>query len=113
MAKRRKTNRSEIVRQYLSEHPDEGPSQVAQALKRYKVTPHLVSNVKNKMKKDSSPRRKKVRKRSATSVATAGADEFASVVAAAQLIKTCCGLEQAQQALKAAGKVAELVKSEQ
>lgn len=109
MAKRRKTNRSEVIRQYLAEHPDEGPSEVAQALKRHKVTPHLVSNVKSKMNKGSSPRRKKVAKRSAPSVAPTGTDEFANVVAAAQLIKTCGGLEQAQQALKAAGKVADLL----
>ena len=111
MAKRRKTNRSEIIRQYLSEHPDEGPSQVAQALKQYKVTPHLVSNVKSKMKKASRPRRKKVKKQQvAPSVTTTAATEFADVVAAAQLIKACGSLEQAQQALKAAGKVADLLR---
>ena len=109
MAKRRKTNRSELIRQYLAEHPDEGPSQVAEALKQYKVNAHLVSNVKNKMNNAGSPRGKKVATRPAPSVATAGADKFASVVAAAQLIKTCGGLEQAQQALKAAGKVADLL----
>jgi hypothetical protein len=110
MAKRRKTNRSEIIRQYLSEHPDEGPSQVAQALKQYKVTPHLVSNVKSKMKKVSGPRRKKVKKQAAPLVTSTAATELADVVAAAQLIKACGSLEQAQQALKAAGKVADLLR---
>ncbi len=45
-----KVNKSQLVRDYVTEHPDAGPSAVAKALRKYKITPNYVSNVKLKMK---------------------------------------------------------------
>lgn len=41
---------SKAVRKYLAENPEAKPKDVAVALKKYKVTANLVSNIKSRMK---------------------------------------------------------------
>ena len=41
---------SKLVRDYLMQNPEAKPKEVAEALKKHKVTPNLVSNIKSRMK---------------------------------------------------------------
>ena len=102
MAKR-KSNKSEAIRQYLAKHPDVSTHDVAKALN---VTPALVYNVKSVLK--AKRRRKKtveMRKPSLSASTVAANGVVEQVVAAARLIQSCGGTEGARQALKAAEKV--------
>ena len=105
MAKRT-VNKSALVRDYILGNPDQGPSDIATALKRYKIKPGFVSNIKTKMRKDGLieggvGRRNGRRKQVSTS--TDG------IVAAARLIQLCGGVQEASEALKAADRVASLI----
>ena len=85
----RKVNKSAEVRKILTENPDMGPTEISNALKSRKivVSPNFVSNVKLKLKNgNGSGRGRKI----------ATMDD---VLAAAQLIKTCGGIENAKRAL--------------
>ena len=99
---RQKASKSEAIRQYLADNPDESAQAIAKALK---VKPALVYNVKSMMKarKNGSARRGRGRGRVAAGAANGSAEQ---VVAAARLIKSCGGIEQARLALKAAEQVA-------
>ena len=100
MAKR-KTNKSESIRQYMAKHPDASANDVAKALK---VQPGLVYQVKSL--KAKSGRKKTIKKKAKRSFATAMANGTADqVVAAAKLIHSCGSIEQARQALKTAEQV--------
>jgi hypothetical protein len=86
---------SQKVRDYLAEHPDAGPTDVATALNRYGVSVALVSSVKGK---NRTGRRKK---RKATRRSVRGTDpgrrtsRTEPVVAAAELIRATA-VESAQ-----------------
>jgi hypothetical protein len=90
---RRRVNKSELVRQYLTKHPDAGPTEVAIALKNHKIPPAYVSNIKFQMS------------RRAERASARGAMGGDTVVAAARFIKACGGVEQARKALDTAQKV--------
>ncbi len=94
MAKRR-TNKSELIRQYMAQHADASASDVAKALK---VQVGLVYQVKASLQKKTSKR--KVRPVASTDTS------ITQVIAAANLIKMCGSPGQAHQAVKAAEKVA-------
>jgi hypothetical protein len=109
MAKR-KINKSEKVRDYLAEHPDAGPTDVANALKRYGISVALVSAIKSKGKTGGPKRRKakamkrrSLRGRKAPRRRTGRVEP---VVAAAELIRACGGVDEAKVALDAAGQIA-------
>ena len=106
MAKRKTVNRSDEVRKYLATHPDSKPSAVAQALKEFKVTPGLVSNIKTRMK--MARRKKKVAK--PPSSGAPAQRQLDDVVAAARLIRICGGVKEAKQALDMANQVADALK---
>ena len=97
MAKR-KTNKSESIRQYMAQHPNASIKDIANDLK---VQTGLVYQVKANLK--AKKRGKKIAKRKA---AVAVDTNIAKVIAAVNLIKLCGSPEQARQALKAAEKVA-------
>ena len=46
MAKGSRLNKSQMIREYLAEHPDAGPTEVAKALSEFGVSPALVANIK-------------------------------------------------------------------
>ena len=105
---KRKTNKSEAIRQYLAQQPEKSAADVAKALN---VQPSLVYQVKAALKKQKPVRqvaRKKTRKRAAHAEAKTSVDQ---VIAAARLIQTCGGIELARQALKAAEQVADALES--
>ena len=113
MAKR-KVNKSQKVRDYLAEHPDAGPTAVANALKRYGVSVALVSAIKSKGKtggrksrKAKAAKRRSVRGRKVDGRRTGGVEP---VVAAAELIRVCGGVDEAKAALDAAGRVASVLR---
>jgi hypothetical protein len=112
MAKR-KINKSQKVRDYLAEHPDAGPIAVANALKRYGVSVALVSAIKSKGKtggrkrrKSKATKRRSVRGRRAPARRTG---QMEPVVAAAELIRVCGGIDEAKSTLDAAGRVASVL----
>jgi hypothetical protein len=51
---KRRVNKSQLVRDELSRNMEASPSEVAHKLKKHKIAPGFVSNVKTKMKKDMS-----------------------------------------------------------
>lgn len=95
MAKR-KVNKTALVREYMAKHPDAGPSEVANALKAYKIPAGYVSNIKMKLKKGSG---KSARRRRAGSAGD-------NVVAAAAFIKSCGGVDEARRSIEIAQEVA-------
>lgn len=115
MAKR-KVNKSKKIREYMAAHPDEGPTQVATALSRFGITPAHVSNVKAREGTNAAPKRRKKRratgKRSRRRSTTAGrrTTEAEPLVAAAELIRLCGGVDEAKAALDTAGQIASVLK---
>ena len=112
MAKR-KVNKSQKIREYVAEHPEAGPSQVARDLKQFGVTPALVSNVK--ARGDAPPRRRKKRVRRKRSLNRNGMPrrrrrDIQPIVAAAELIRLCGGIEEAKSALDTAGRIASVLR---
>jgi hypothetical protein len=106
-------NKSQKIREYLADHPEAGPSEVARELKQFGVTAALVSNVK--ARGDAPVRRKKRRgrKRSVTRNGAPGRRRRAEaqpIVAAAELIRLCGGVEEAKAALNTAGDVASVLR---
>ena len=111
MAKR-KVNKSQKIRDYLAEHPDAGPTEVARALKRYGVSAPLVSAIKargkpaRRKKRKAKATRRTVRGRRARSGAT---NQAAPIIAAAELIRACGGVAEAKAALDTAGRIASVL----
>ena len=89
----RKVNKSAEVRQYITDHPDAGPTEIANALKKLNITPNFVSNVKLKMKTKNGKK----------------PGDFESLVAAAEFIKSCGGVDNAKEALRVAEQVVSAV----
>ena len=97
MAKRG-INKTQLVCEYFAKHPDAGPTEVAEALKKYKISPAYVSNIKFKIRHGIN----------GAGSSTGGATPE-SVLAAARFIRVCGGLDNARKALRAAGEVAEIL----
>ena len=93
MAKQSKINKTELIREYMAQHPEDGPSAVAKALEKYKISAAYVSNIKMKLKGGGILGR---------GVPNGSAE---AVVAAAEFIKMCGGVDQAKAAIRAAEKV--------
>ena len=109
---RSKLSKSARIRQYQADHPEAGPTEVAKALSKYGITKGLVANVKAREKAKAQPKRKAVKKKSTTK-AKSGASvttSFDSVVAAAELIKACGGVEHAKRAIDAAANAAQVLR---
>ena len=109
MAKKRTVNKSQKVRDYLAEHPDAGPTEVATALNQFNVSAALVSAIKHKSKAGRRKKRKanaakrSVRGRKGASRRSSGVEPL---IAAAELIRDCGGVDEAKAALDTAGKIA-------
>ena len=97
MAKRT-INKTQLVKDYFQKNPDAGPSEVAEALKKHKISPAYVSNIKFKIRHGIN----------GSGSSTGGASPE-SVLAAARFIRVCGGLDNARKALRAAGEVAEIL----
>ena len=100
---KRKINKSEKVREYLTEHRDAMPTDGAAALKRYGITPGFFSNTKTRIK-NSQVKTKRGGKRRGSRAATS------EILAAAELIRTCGGAENAKDSIRAADEIAKLLK---
>ena len=100
MAKRI-VNKTAMIRDYMAnKHPNAGPSKVAEALRAHKISVSYVSNIKTKFKK---------RTRQRPSTRTAYSSSEGNVIAAAQFIKSCGGLDEALEAFEIAQKVARAI----
>ena len=95
MAKR-KVNKTQLVKDYFAKNPEAGPTEVAEALKKHKISPAYVSNIKFKIRHGLNG-----------GSGTGAAPD--AVLAAARFIRACGGLDQARKALRAAGEVAEIL----
>lgn len=114
MAKKRAggTNKSAAIREYLKSKPDAGPTEVRNELKKkgIDVAPALVSNVKAAM---LGKKRKKKAKRGKPGPKPGGARKAAatdkvslsSLIEARAFAEKVGGVEQAQELLKALGKL--------
>ena len=101
MAKR-STNKSELIRQELTKHPEKSAMDIAKVLK---VDASLVYQVKSKMKAKSGSAKRSKRKRREAVSSTAADGSVQGVIAAAKLIKSCGSIAEARQALKTAEQV--------
>jgi hypothetical protein len=99
--KKARVNKSAKVREYLKTKPDAGPTEVSEALKAYKISPGFVSNIKTKLRKQNGAVGRRGSK---------GRGSHQGIVVAAELIHVCGGIAAAQDALNAAGKVAEALR---
>lgn len=115
MAKR-KVNKSAKIREYLDEHPGAGPSETANALKQYGITPAHVSNVKSRSAPAPGRRKKRGRRKGARSASRNGMapgprrKQVTPLVAAAELIRVSGSVEEAKAALETAGQVASILR---
>jgi hypothetical protein len=106
---RPKISKSQRVRDYLTKHPEAGPTAVARALKRFGISVALVSAIRAKNQPARRRKRKaKVARRTAGGRRgrARGSNEIAPILAAADLIRACGGIEEAKSALETAGKIA-------
>lgn len=101
MAKRRKVNKTALVKDYLAKHPNARPAEVSKSLKEHKISTAYVSNIKSKLKWGTN----KVPKRPGSSADT-HTSTVKNVLAAAHFIKSCGGIEEATEAFEIAQKVA-------
>jgi len=97
------TNKSHEVRKYLAQHPDARPSEIVKALApTVQITPGFVANIKSKFKRGkpagaavSAPRQPRR--------AEVAVDHL---LAAAELLRLCGGIDQARAALEVAHRIA-------
>lgn len=102
MAKKRRgrkagVNKSQIIRDYMGQHPKEGPSAVAAALNKregWKITPAYVSTIKSNAKKKTPGKRGRKPGRRA-----AGSISEASLLQAKKLAEQLGGVTEAKAAL--------------
>jgi hypothetical protein len=91
-----KVNKTQLVKDYLQEHPKAGPSEIAEALSKYKISKAYISTIKSKLRNSG-----------AVGSDLEGRSDL--VLAAARFIRLCGGEDEARKALTAAGKVAEML----
>lgn len=92
-------SKSKRIRDYIVAHPDAGPTEVSEALSKYKIAPSFVSNVKNKMNGGAATgRRRKI-------TSAAGMQ----LVEAAKLIRLCGGIKEASAAIVAAAEISDVL----
>jgi hypothetical protein len=110
MAKR-KTNKSQAIRDYKMAHPEAGPTEISKALGN--VPPAMVSNVLSKAgksKRKVKRGRPKVSAGAAATPTTANSQSFRQVIVAVQLMQECGGdATAAKSAIDAASAVAKLL----
>ncbi|MFC1757603.1 hypothetical protein ACFL2H_02405 [Planctomycetota bacterium] len=106
-------NKSQAVRDYLKGNPNDGPKAISIALKErgISVEPNFVSNIKLKVKKANGEMPKKRGRPKAVSSAPVASNgkHYADLVAAAEFIHACGGIQPAKEALAVAAKVLEAV----
>ncbi|MBW3595729.1 MAG: hypothetical protein KY475_00475 [Planctomycetes bacterium] len=98
--KKRKINKSQAIRDFVTENPDVGPTETATKLSeslRVKITPQTVSTVKSQMSKKPKKSGRGRRKQPSTN----GQVSFNEMMAAKDLASKLGGVEQAERALKA------------
>ena len=106
MAKWRKVNKTAMVQDYMANHPNAGPAEVAASLKEHDITAAYVSKIKTKLKRGAS---NNVQKRQGSSTGTHGGSADKNLMAAAHFIKSCGGIEEAVAAFEIARKVARVL----
>ena len=102
VASKKKVNMSAKIRETIANNSELSDRQVAVKLKAYSVKESLVYQVRRAM--DGKAKKKTGRR--GRPVAASSDTNVDQVIAAANLITSCNGIEQAQRALKAAEKVA-------
>ena len=105
--RRSKVNKSQAIRDFVTENPGVGPTETAAKLTEtlgVKVTPSTVSSVKFQMTKkgDAKPGKKS---RGGRRAAVNGQVGFDEMMAAKELVSKLGGVDQAQRALAALAKL--------
>lgn len=112
--RKRRGNKSALIREYFVANPSAGPTEVVNALaeKKVKVTPTLVSNVKSRMQNGGSSTAKSGAKRGRRGpgrpARNAGGDatfSMALLVEAKRLADQAGSLDAARQAIDALSKL--------
>ena len=109
MAKKKKAgaNKSQLIRDYLTEHPDAQNKDVAKALSKQGVKSQDVANLKTRIKASAAKTPKKsAKKKKSRRKASPQTVELSSVEAAADFISTVGGIHKAKQALSATEEIA-------
>jgi hypothetical protein len=135
MAKASKVNKSQMIRDYLAQHPDAGPMEVAKALSEFAVSPALVANIKARheiaarqerqrsvssrsrakatKERSSQPGRRKKRPKRLGRPMTANSQQqprrkqldYDAVLLAVQLIRASGGVDEARAVLEQAARL--------
>lgn len=103
MAKK-KTNKTQLIKEALEKHPDKKPAEIAEQLKKHGVTATYVSNVKASLGKKAPktrPSKKKVGRPKASEQKVAVSD----LVKAKKLADELGGVEKAQALLSTVAKL--------
>ena len=106
MAKK-KANMSQLIRDYIDQHPDAKAGAVADAVGAQRG---LVYNVMRSMKGGAKKQKNGKPRRSPAKAGGKHGDEFEAVREAARFIQSCGSIERAQQALVAAKDIASAIK---
>jgi hypothetical protein len=113
MAKQKRVNKSQMVRDFIKDHPNAVNREVSEALAKagVKLTANHVANIRAKNKK-SGRRRRRGKGTAAPAAAPAAAKRGVSIAelkAALNLLKVCEGLAAAREALAAAHEIKAMV----
>ncbi|HWB01305.1 MAG TPA: hypothetical protein VG713_22600 [Pirellulales bacterium] len=94
-----KVNKSEEIRQAMKANPSAGPTEIATKLgeKGIKVTPAMVSTVKNKAKTSKGNRGPKGKKRGRPAGSTIRTNGYSEVESTIVFVKGVGGLDKAKQ----------------
>jgi hypothetical protein len=94
-----KVNKSEEIRQAMKANPAAGPTEIATQLseKGIKVTPNMVSTIKNKAKNSKGKRGPKGKKRGRPAGSTTRTNGFPEVESTIVYVKGVGGLDKAKQ----------------
>jgi hypothetical protein len=99
---RKKSNKSELIRDYAQQHPGAKPAAIVEALKAHKVSYGLVGNVLHRARNGQA---KKGKRKGRIAAHSSNGLTLESLLAAKQLAERVGGLDAAKAALNALEKL--------
>jgi hypothetical protein len=109
--RKRRVNKSALIREYLANHPEMGPSEISETLAKQKIkaSPAYVSDIKAKMKSGAAPS-KPGRKKAKTSSASQDMAQAGNLMMNAIDLVMRAGYKEAQSMIEMASKLVDRVR---
>jgi hypothetical protein len=110
--RKRRINKSAIIRDYIAEHPDMGPTAIAEDLRKrkIKVTATYVSDIKAKMKTGAVPGKRGRKKAAANTSATQDMMNAGQMMMSAIDLVMKAGYKEAKSMVEMASKMVDRVR---